>query len=359
MKLAFFNSSIYAYAAGHPAAVGGAERQQWLLARALVAKGWEITVGVREGLRPGERQLIQGVDFLGVEAGPYLSAWLHFLQSVQPQWVYWRGANHWLGPLTAIARMTKAGTRTIFATAFDRDVVPHLALFRRQRWWPLYAWGLAWSHRIFVQHGEQFVHLSPRWQAKATILRSIASQRRAKSHIVRNSHVVWVAMLRQPKRPDLLLEIARQAPHLHFVVCGGSTTHRCPPDYSTKILKELSTLPNIEFLGQVAPDKTQHLIADASALLSTSDEEGFPNTYLEAWSSGTPVVTLTIDPDQIIKRYGLGRVSGTVATAIEDLTSLIRCPHHRDEIATHAQQYIREQHSEDAITRIFEQALTQ
>ena len=28
------------------------------------------------------------------------------------------------------------------------------------------------------------------------------------------------------------------------------------------------------------------------SLLSTSDEEGFPQTFLEAWSHGTPVVTL-------------------------------------------------------------------
>ena len=35
MKIVFLNDLIYAYAIGAPSAVGGAERQQWLLARAL------------------------------------------------------------------------------------------------------------------------------------------------------------------------------------------------------------------------------------------------------------------------------------------------------------------------------------
>jgi glycosyltransferase involved in cell wall biosynthesis len=122
-------------------------------------------------------------------------------------------------------------------------------------------------------------------------------------------------------------------------------------------MAELQTLPNIEFLGQVAPDKTMQIIADASVLLSTSDEEGFPNTLLEAWASGTPVVTLKIDPDNLIRHKGLGAVSGTVERAIDDLTALLDSPLHRTEIALRAQRYIAEQHSEEAITGVFEHAL--
>ena len=48
MKLAFINDHIYKYASGAPSAVGGAERQQWLLARGLVAAGWSVSVAVSE-----------------------------------------------------------------------------------------------------------------------------------------------------------------------------------------------------------------------------------------------------------------------------------------------------------------------
>ena len=64
MKLAFLNDGIYAYASGSACAVGGAERQQWLLAQALTAAGWSVTVGVRDMLKPGERKVINGWNSL-------------------------------------------------------------------------------------------------------------------------------------------------------------------------------------------------------------------------------------------------------------------------------------------------------
>jgi glycosyltransferase involved in cell wall biosynthesis len=98
-------------------------------------------------------------------------------------------------------------------------------------------------------------------------------------------------------------------------------------------------------------------MADAAMLLSTSDEEGFPNTFIQAWSVGTPVVSLKIDPDHIIERVGLGMVSGSLERAITDINALIDAPQLREEIAVRAQQYIAEAHSEAAVTAVFEQAL--
>jgi len=52
MKVALVNDIVYRYGYGDPAAVGGSERYQWLLARALAAHGWSVVVGVRSGLAP-------------------------------------------------------------------------------------------------------------------------------------------------------------------------------------------------------------------------------------------------------------------------------------------------------------------
>src|SRR5437773_6238472 len=115
-----------------------------------------------------------------------------------------------------------------------------------------------------------------------------------KPHAERALYVAWVGMLRQPKRPDVLIEIARKAPGTRFVVCGASSTHRSPPGYGERIVETLCTLKNVDYIGYVAPEKAHQVMADASILLSTSDEEGFPNTFLQAWSSGTPVVSLKV-----------------------------------------------------------------
>src|SRR5262249_54892703 len=155
------------------------------------------------------------------------------------------------------------------------------ALSRRRRWWPLYSWGLSCTDRILVQHGGQLSALPARWRAKARITPSMAVPKiPAQSHWARASYGSWVAMLRQPKRLDLLIEIARRRPDILFVVCGGASTHRSPQEYGERMVTGLRALPNVEFLGQVPPDKALQVIENAAVLLSTSAEEGFPNTFL-------------------------------------------------------------------------------
>jgi glycosyltransferase involved in cell wall biosynthesis len=258
----------------------------------------------------------------------------------------------------AVEIATLVGVRTIFAAGFDTDVQPRHALFRRSRWWPLYAWGLARTDRIFVQHTGQLSELGARWRPKAYIVPSIAGELPlVKAHSERSPYVAWVAMLRQAKRPDVLIEIARKMPAVRFVVCGGPTPYGSPPGYSGRIIEALRAQPNIEFLGKVTPAKTRQILAGAAMLLSTSDAEGFPNTFLEAWSNGTPVISLKIDPDHIIERQKLGTISGNVERAVADINALLNVPQERDQIGERGRQYVAHAHSEAVVAATVERAI--
>jgi glycosyltransferase involved in cell wall biosynthesis len=315
-----------------------------------------VTVGVCEALEAGERRAIDGVEFLGIGRNHIHRLWYRFLVSEQPDWWYWRCANHLLGSAVEVAKL--AGVRTIFAACFDTDVQPRRALSRRSHWWPLYAWGLLRTDRILVQHTGQLAELAPRWRPKARIVPSIAGEMTAiKPHAERAQYVAWVATLRQSKRPDVLLEIARQAPAIRFVVCGGLTPRASSSGYGEWLVEALQAQPNIAFLGKVAPQQAQQIIADAALLLSTSDGEGFPNTFLQAWLSGTPVISLKVDPDRIIERQELGTVPGTVAHATTDIMALMGSPQRRDAMAVRARRYVAETHSAAAVTAVFESAV--
>jgi glycosyltransferase involved in cell wall biosynthesis len=308
-------------------------------------------------LECGERRTIEGVEFHGIKQGHFLLDWYRFLSVTRPDWLYRREASHLLGPLVQIAHLI--GAKTIFAAAFDTDVKPRAALTRRQRWWPLYAWGLSKTEWLFVQHGGQLDDLPARWKSKALIVRSIAGSHKectAPLESGRAPYVAWVGMLRQPKRPDLLIEIAKSAPHVKFVVCGGATTHRSPSGYGQNIIHRFQAVSNIEFRKQLPPDEAERVIAEAAVLLCTSDQEGFPNTFLQAWSYGTPVVSLQVDPDSVIKRFNLGVVTGTVDAAREELDRLLSSPDLRQEFATRGRQYVASHHSEEAVVKAFDQA---
>ena len=362
VKIAFVNDGIYEYASGAPEAVGGTERDQWLLARALAATGWMPKVGVRYGLKLGKRENIEGVEYVGIGSGQIFLAWHRFLSSEMPDWLFWESASHLYGPLVDIAK--RLGIRTIFHAAFDTDVEPRRALSWRKRWWPLYAWGLLRTDRIFVQHRGQLSKLAPRWRSKACVLPKVCTTSSCDSyglsitpHSERTNYVAWVAMLRQPKRPDLLVEIAKKMPNTRFVIGGGPSLHRSPRGYGERIIEDLRALPNVEYVGQVPPQKAEQIIADAAVLLSTSDIEGFPNTFTQAWASGTPVVSLTVDPDNVIKRFGLGAVSGSIDQAIADINALLDSSKRREEIAIHAQQFVAENCSANAVVTLFKRAL--
>jgi glycosyltransferase involved in cell wall biosynthesis len=359
VKLALTNNVVYQYAIGEPSATGGAERAQWLLSRALTKTGWSVVVGVRKYLLPRQERVIDGVRFVGMEptekGTQFLRSWARFLDYERPDWWYWRGADPLWGALLLISKRKRI--RGIFSAAFDRDVHPRIALTRRQYWWPLYAWSLNAVERIFVQHRQQFSELNEKYRPKASIVPGVVAMADAKSYAERGKYVAWMAVLRQPKRPDLLIEMARRSPDVRYVVCGGTSTHRTPAGYGEKIVTELRSLPNVEYLGHVSPRQSLEIIGNATALLSTSDQEGFPNTFLEAWSAGTPVVTLRVDPGGMIGEQGLGFVSGGVEQALGDIRLLFKGPEPFDTLSTRARKYIQDVHSDVSVAKAFNNAI--
>jgi glycosyltransferase involved in cell wall biosynthesis len=356
MRIALVNDIVYGYAVGDPSAVGGAERYQWLLTRALAAYGWSPVVGVRTALRPGTRVRIEGVEFVGMPRGQFLKSLYEFLSAERPDWCFWVASTHLLGPAVGIARV--AGARSVYCAQFDLDVRPREALTRRRRLWPLYALGLIGAGKIFLQHTGQYAELPARWKSKAYVIPGVVNiPESIKPHVERGRYVAWVGVLRQPKRPDLLVDIARRLPSIEFVVCGGTSAHRSPPGYGARIVEQLETLPNVRYLGQVAPDRALEIISDAALLLSTSEGEGFPSVFVEAWAHGTPVATLRIDPDRLIARKGLGVVCESVEGAAREVGTLVDSVERREAIAVRARSYAIQSHSGAAVAPIVDRAM--
>jgi glycosyltransferase involved in cell wall biosynthesis len=247
----------------------------------------------------------------------------------------------------------------MFSAQFDLDVHPRRALVGRPRLWPFYALGLVGSDKIFLQHGQQYAKLPSLLRSKAYVLPGVVEVRPSfRAHSERDRYVAWVGVLRQPKRPDLLIEIARRASSVTFVVCGGASSHRSPSGYSEEIIRRFKEVPNIQYRGHVAPAQAIDIIGGAAVLLSTSEREGFPSVFLEAWATGTPVVTLTIDPDGAIAEHQLGLVCGSVERTVDGILDLVGSAQKRQAIAYRCRDHVERCHSAAAAVALVECALS-
>lgn len=357
MKIIYLNNSVYGYASGDPSVCGGAERYGWHLMRGLANAGWSVTVGVPSSLPDGGVRVIDGVKFLGIRCDKQtLLTWYRLLKIERPDWCFWQCADPMWGPAAEIARWL--GVRTVFSAMHDLDVQPRIALKRRKKWWPFYLWGLQRSDIIFIQHSGQREYLPLRLQQKAYFLPGIVSlPRTVRPHSERNETVAWIAVIRPIKRLDLLIEIARRLPSVCFTICGAPTPYLWDAKALENILMQLRSLPNVEYRGHVAPEEALKVIADASLLLSTSDGEGFPSVFLEAWAAGTPVVSMKIDPDHRIRDGELGEVIDTVDQAVDTIRDLMRSPGRRQDMGMRSRRHVEEFYGPGVAVQAFETAV--
>jgi hypothetical protein len=63
------------------------------------------------------------------------------------------------------------------------------------------------------------------------------------------------------------------------------------------------------------------LYRQARLLLCTSESEGFPNVFLEAWLCARPVLT-SVDPDDVVATFQLGQVATDYAAMRQRLGAL-------------------------------------
>ncbi len=356
MRIVHVNDIVFGYAMGDHSARGGAERYAWHLLRELANAGWSVTVGVRFKMQPGEEKVIAGVRFLGMSReSHFLLDWFKLLKQVKPDWCLWQCADYMWGPAAQIARWL--GVRTAFSTMHDRDVQPRKALNLRKSWWPLYVWGLRRSNLILVQHQGQRDQLPALLQGRAYSLPGIVSlPSTVIPHSERSGSVAWVAVIRPVKRLDRLIEIARRLPMVRFMVCGAPATGLWDRKALELILEQLQSLPNVDYRGHVDPEESLRIIGNANLLLSTSDGEGFPSVFLEAWAAGTPVVSVEIDPDHKIQNHGLGIVANTIEGTGEAVRSLMASPQRCQDLGVKARHHVEQFYSASVAVHAFEKA---
>jgi glycosyltransferase involved in cell wall biosynthesis len=153
--------------------------------------------------------------------------------------------------------------------------------------------------------------------------------------------VLWVGSISSVKRPHLFLELAKSIPSAHFEMIGGKGE---PTQLYQEIEMVARKLSNLRFYGFVPYDKINNFFRRASIFVNTSILEGFPNTFIQAWANYNPVVSLNVDPDDIIQKQKLGFHSNTFKQLISDVISLLNNRELAETMGKNGREYVEKEH---------------
>lgn len=289
--------------------IGGESVQQTLLAAALARRGHEVSMVVRDlGQDDGATwNSIRVFKAFDAEAG------LPVLRFIHPRWTglwaalaradadayYTSCAGMQVGLVALFCR--RFGRRFVFRAASDTDCEPTRLLVRYARDRRLYAMGLRRCDAILVQSASQARAMARNYSLQSHVAGMLVE--RTPPRLERDIDLLWVANIRRLKRPDRMLELARALPSARIHMVGGPLADE--EALYRDVERAAAAQPNVRFHGRLPYRDTNELYARARLLVNTSDIEGYPNAYLQAWARGVPVVTL-VDPDGVVERERLG-----------------------------------------------------
>jgi len=297
----FIAQHIYPVLSGHRgiAFVGGAEVQQSVQMRALRRAGCRVSVLVKDHGQP------EVVDCDGItvhkipDSGqrgwpglrffyPRMSDLLGLLRRVNPDIVFTQTAGEQVASAAVYSRLS--GRPFVFAGASDKDFVmgplpgmpaQHVAMYR---------WGLRSAQAVVVQNVAQLDLLKRHFQRDGHLIQNGYEEPLAQPGAFEGT-VLWAATVKPLKRPDHVVALARRLHHLRFLMVGGPGVARGAQAYFDGIARQARGLSNLTMTGHVPFRDVGAAFDGASVCLNTSDYEGLPNTFMQAWLRGIPTLS--------------------------------------------------------------------
>ena len=331
--------------------VGGAEVQQCHIARGLAARGYPVSMLC---LDYGQPALVE-IDGVRVHrlyrpnAGipilrflhPRLSSIWRAMRAVDADIYYQRGADMLTGVVAAFCQ--RHSKRSIFAGASNTDFFPEKPWikYRRDKW--LFEYGLQKTGVVIAQNTVQQQLCWQHYTRDTTLIRSCYPAPSGQADP--GGVILWVGTIRKIKSPERFVELASLLPEFRFTMIGGPDGSDAESQtYYESIRSQAEALPNLAFLGFVHPADVEQHFDHARVFVNTSDSEGFPNTFLQAWSRGIPTVSL-FDPGSVEDGQPVSFTVKDIKDMVEAVRALNLDDAHWRETGERCRQHCTRSHS--------------
>src|SRR5262249_3829872 len=154
--------------------------------------------------------------------------------------------------------------------------------------------------------------------------------------------ILWVARCEDWKDPDKYLELALAFPNAKFVMVMPESNDK---QFYEQIVSQARKIPNLELIDFVPFNKIDDYFARATIFVNTSKTEGFPNTFIQAAKTKTPIVSLTVDPDGMLEKNHMGTCAhGDFGKFKSNLEMLTNDDKLRIQLGENGYSYVKEHH---------------
>ena len=333
--------------------VGGESVQQTLLARGFRDRGYQVSMVVRDRGQPDDEVIDDIRIFKGfVDRGglpvvrfihPRMTGLLGALKKADADIYFQSCAGAATGAVAWFCG--RHDRRFVFRLAHDSDCIPGQQLIRFWRDRKIYEYGLRRADLISAQGIVQQELLDEHYALPSTPV-NMAVELPDEEAAERDIDLLWVNNMRDFKRPDLALEVAASIDSAAVTMIGGPVTG-FEALYET-ISSQAAGIGNLHFAGAVPYRDVNAYFARAKIFINTSDQEGFPNSYLQAWARGVPVVAF-FDPDGLIAKHSLGIVPTDRAGMSAALVELLADRQRLAEMGERCRRFALENFAPDAV----------
>jgi glycosyltransferase involved in cell wall biosynthesis len=350
-------------AGGDSGHIGGVERQTSLMARWFASRGYEVSMLTwDEGQQDGaEIDRVRVFKMCRKETGvrglrffwPKWTSLVAAMKRADADIYYQNCAECVTGQVALWCR--RHGRNFVYSAAHDSHCdgkLPYLGTLRER---VLYRYGLKAADKVIVQTQRQREMMQENFRRDSVIIPMPCPGPSEDDYVAceqaqkRGKRLLWIGRICEQKRPDWLLDLAEACPDLDFDLVGPAAD----TEYARGVCERAKTISNVTLHGPVPREDVSDFYQKAAVMCCTSDREGFPNTFLEAWSYGVPIVT-TFDPDNLIANKGLGVVAQDIPGLASGIRSLCESPDQRRKMSRRAREYYLENHTVDAAMTKFE-----
>lgn len=353
----FFFLSSHAHRALDPEETrvsGGAELQVALLAKELARRGHEVTIA---GGDSGQKdcRFIDGVQLR--TAGRFHTGTLadtaasipkvvRLLRELKPKFVCILGWTAWLDLLGRARGLF--GYKLVYICGLDPEID---GSFGRAHGWKgkLFERGIRLSDHRFAMSEHQS-HLFRESGSSHGLYRNLIRPRSAPRNKQKPVDLLWVARCQPIKRPHLFLDLAERFPEANCEMI-------CPRE-DAGLWQEVSDrarkIENVSFRESVPYAEIQERYDAAKFLASTSEAEGFPNNMIQAAQGGAGILSLEVDPDGFIEKFGAGFCAqGDFMRLAEATRAMLASPPSAEAAGRGAERMVAEWLDNDANTEAF------